>query len=49
MAIKHECEKCGYEIKQDVCYCEDCKDEAAHKAYDEGYADAKKEFEVKEK
>ena len=42
MPIKHECQKCGYEIKQDVCFCEECKDEECQKAYEEGYKDGEK-------
>ena len=49
--VNHECEKCGYGIRNDVCFCESCKEEEVQNAYDEGkkegYEDARKEFENK--
>ena len=45
--IKHECEKCKYQIKNDECYCIECADELAQEQYTEGYNEAEKEFKKK--
>ena len=41
--IEHTCEKCKFQITNDVCWCEACKDEEIQKAYGEGYEQAEKD------
>lgn len=43
--IKHECEKCKYLVKNDICFCDSCFEEEMKNSYDEGYEVAKKEYE----
>jgi hypothetical protein len=44
----HKCDESGCRSDADVCLCSNCNDKALNEAYDDGYATAKKEFEVKE-
>jgi hypothetical protein len=46
--LTHECDGCGVESRSTECLCPSCLEEKEQKAHDEGYEEARKEFEVKE-
>lgn len=44
-SLQHDCDKCGESRKIDECFCRGCYDDFYNQGYDDGYKQAKKDFE----
>lgn len=46
--VTHDCDVCGAESRSIECLCPVCLEEKLNKAHDEGYEEARKEYETKD-